>query len=327
MTEPAALDYAALLALVGGYRPARAVLTAVELDLFTALDGREADANTLAGDLGASVRGVDLLLHALAAIGVLSQSGDRFRNGEAAGRYLSRRSGEYRGGLMRHEANLWRRWSRLTDSVRTGRTAEEVRDGEEHRDFILAMHHGKADSAGAIVAALGLDAESRALDLGGGPGTLSIALAQAKPDLEVVLFDAPPVIALAREVIPPDLLDSRIRCVGGDFFSDDIGEGYDLVLLSSIVHIYGAEENETLIRKIYEATAPHGRIALRDMFLEPDRSRPASASLFSLNMLVNTAGGRSYTEGEVAAWLAGVGFYNIRRADLPGDSAFLIARK
>jgi len=328
MNDRAPVDFAALSDLVDAYWPARAVLTAVELDLFTALDGGEADAAAVAQALGAEKRGVELLLHALAGLGVLEQSGDRFRNGGVAARHLSRKGPDYRGGLFRHDANLWKRWSRLTESVRTGRPVEEGgRDPEELRDFILAMHHGKAEGTGEIVKAIGLTGERRAIDLGGGPGTLAVALAREKPDLEVVLFDQAPVIEIAREIVPADLLDARVLCRAGDFFIDDIGVDYDLVLLSSIVHIYGPRENEILIRKIYDATAPHGRIALRDMFLELDRSRPPWTSLFSLNMLVNTESGRSYTEGEVASWLAGVGFYNIRRVDLPGESSLLIARK
>jgi len=76
---------------------------------------------------------------------------------------------------------------------------------------MLAMHHGKIGEAGRIISRLDLDGIRRALDLGGGSGTLSLALAEASPGLEVALFDRPEALEVARTIIPASLWGDRIK--------------------------------------------------------------------------------------------------------------------
>jgi SAM-dependent methyltransferase len=165
------------------------------------------------------------------------------------------------------------------------------------------------------------------LDLGGGSAAYAIAFAQAHPQLSVEVLDLPDVLPLTQDYIRRAGLEARIRIRPGDLRSDRFGEGYDLVLLSAIAHMFSPAENRDLLGRIYHALAPNGRLVLQDFILEPDKTGPAFAALFSLNMLVNTEGGASYSEAEYDAWLRAAGFRETRRVRLPGPANLILAAK
>jgi 2-polyprenyl-3-methyl-5-hydroxy-6-metoxy-1,4-benzoquinol methylase len=164
------------------------------------------------------------------------------------------------------------------------------------------------------------------LDVGGGSGAYSIAFASAKRNLEVDLLDLAEVIPIAQSHIDSAGLAGRIRTRSGDLRADKFGEGYDLVLVSAICHMLGADENKGLLRRCFEALAPKGRVVIQDFILEPDRTAPKSAALFALNMLVGTQAGSTYTEGEYTSWLREAGFQDVRHVRLPGPSGLMVGR-
>lgn len=293
----------------------RVFLTACELDLFTVLGTSPKGAGDLARELGASVRGTEILCDALVALGVIIKGRDGcYSNSDLTYRFLSRESGTYRGAMFLHQNHLWDRWSGLTEVVLSGEPvgAGEERTDEERRDFILAMHHLKGERFTSDIHSLDLRGVHRALDLGGGPGTASIAMAEAEQNLEVVLMDFAYALDVARTVIPDELLrGGRIRLREGNFLEDDIGRGYDFVLVSAVVHIYGSGVNRQLLGKVYQALNPGGRVAIRDLLIDPDRTKPLRGALFAVNMLVNTQEGRCYTEEEIRTWLVEEGFSNV----------------
>jgi len=69
-----------------------------------------------------------------------------------------------------------------------------------------------------------------------------------------------------------------------------------------------------------------GRIVIHEFLLEKDRAHPVPGALFSVNMLVNTAAGRSYTVQEMRGWLTKAGFKNIRTTVL-GETVIVTGKK
>jgi SAM-dependent methyltransferase len=174
-----------------------------------------------------------------------------------------------------------------------------------------------------LLKALDLRGVKRALDLGGGPGTYGIAL--AKRGIDVTLFDLPDTIEIAHEMIRK----AGVRNVtfrGGDFHFDDIGNGYDLALLSQVLHSHSPIENRALLGKVFDALAPKGTIAIHEFALAEDRASPIAGALFSVNMLVNTTEGRSYSPKEMSGWLMKAGFGRIKKVGL-GDTVVMTGRK
>jgi ubiquinone/menaquinone biosynthesis C-methylase UbiE len=306
-----------------GFQESRVLLTAIELDLFAAV-GEDASAAEVAERAGTDPRATEMLLNALVALGALTKTGDRFRNTLTS-------PGNQWAALM-HTVHLWERWSTLTECVRSGGPRKRSETGDRGRQwitaFIAAMHFYAAERAPAVVNAVGAGGVRRMLDVGGGSGAYSIAFAEANPNLRADILDLSPVLAIARGHIKKAGLAKRIGTKPGDLRADSLGKGYDLVFISAICHMLGPEENLDLFRRAYRALAPGGRVAVRDFILNPAKTAPLGAALFSLNMLVGTADGASYSEGEYTTWLREAGFENVERIRLadPGSQLMLAMR-
>jgi len=306
-----------LMDTMRAFQESRVLLTAVELDVFTAV-GDGATAPQVAAKLGANPRATESLLNALVAMQALAKTGDLFRNTPATARYLvGGSSDDARPGLL-HTVNMWSSWSTLTDCVRTGTAVgyQEFteRDPKWMQNFIAAMHRGALAQAPSLVAAVGAKGVKRLLDVGGGSGAYAIAFAQASTDLHAEVLDLAAVVPMAQKHIDEAGLSARVRTRVGDLRKDDFGRNYDLVLLSAICHMLSPGENRDLFRRCHRALATGGRIVIRDFILEPDKTAPKGAALFALNMLVATQGGSTYTEQEYRSWLEQAGFRSVSRA-------------
>lgn len=310
-----------------GFQESRVWLTAVELDVFTAV-GSGATAAEVAVKLGTDARAMELLLDALVALRALEKQEGVYRNTPVTARYLVRGSpDDARLGLM-HTVGMWKRWSTLTDCVRAGTSVSlaeiEARGPEWTEAFIAAMDMGARERAPLVVRAVGVEGVRRMLDVGGGSAAYAIAFARADSSLEAEVLDLAPVCAIAQRHIEKAGLAGRVRTRAGDLRADDFGTGYDLILVSSICHMLGAEENLDLARRCHRALVRGGRLVIQDFILEPDRTAPRMAALFSLNMLVGTRDGRSYSVDEYAGWLERAGFREVRRVALPGPTGLMI---
>jgi len=213
----------------------------------------------------------------------------------------------------------------LTECVRTG-TSVETRSREDNwvKAFIAAMDRNAKERAGAVVKAIGTSGVKRVLDLGGGSGAYSIAFAQVTPGLKAEILDRVDVVPLAQENVRKAGLADRIATRVGDMLRDPLGENYDLILASAICHMFSPEENRELLQRAYSALAPKGQLVVQDFILEPGKTAPRAAAVFSLNMLVGTRAGSSYSEPEYASWLRAAGFSNVRRVRLPGPTGLMI---
>ena len=311
---------------IRAFMPSRVILTALELDVFTAV-GDGCAAGELAKRLDTDQRGTELLLNALTSLGLLSKADGVFRNTTPSARFLAEGSPDSARQAQLHTANMWKRWSYLTESVRTGMPAPVVRDDAGVGSFIAAMDHSARGRVRAITQALQLNATRRMLDLGGGSGVYSIAFAKAAPELRSDVVDLPEVVAIAQQHIAKAGLSDRITVRPGDMLTADLpAQAYDLVLLSSICHMFSPEENRALFARAHEALTRDGRIAIADFIPDPDKASPRSAALFALNMLVATQGGATYNEAEYESWLKAAGFGDVQRVRLPGPINLITAR-
>jgi len=313
-----------------GFMNSRILLTAYELELFTALGDESATSAEVARSLGTDDRATDRLMNALCAIGLLQKEDDRFSNTPLAARFLVKGKPDYAEGMM-HIANLWGTWSTLTDAVRAGTRTVPWPEGEQGKKwidaFIAAMHWFAGQRAHEIVGLIDMDGVSRVLDVGGGSGAYSMAFVAAKEGVTARVFDLPNVIPLTEKYIEQEGFSDRVDTVAGDLTTDELGAGYDLVFVSAIIHANSVEENERLIRKCADAVNPGGRVVAQDFIMDEERTAPAFGALFALNMLVNTAAGDTYTEREVREWMERAGLSDIDRKDTDFGSSLLTGRK
>jgi hypothetical protein len=306
------------------FQESRVLLTAVELDVYTAV-GEGATAAQVAERIGGDPRATEMFLHALAALGMVEKRDGVFYNGALAARYFVAGSPEDARAATLHTVNLWERWSNLTSRVCPGGPQSRVVPWTE--SFIAAMDAIARERAPGVVKAVGASGTRRMLDIGGGSGAYSIAFARANPELSAEILDVGAVVPIARRHIEAAGLSDRILVREGDLHQASYGAGYDLVFISSICHMLGPEENVEMLHKSREALVAGGRVVIQDFILDRDKTGPRPAALFALNMLVGTERGSSYSEDEYAGWLAGSGFREIRRIDLPGPSSLMVGSR
>jgi SAM-dependent methyltransferase len=321
-----------LMRVSRGFWQSRAILTAVELDVFRAIGRGPRRASEVAAKAGSDPRATGLLLDALTGIGLLAKDGDRYSLPEPMRPLLTDGPGGALG-MLAHHARLWEAWNGLTSAVRTGRPATRRhgtrRGPEAARAFTLAMRDGARLLAPKVAAELDLSGRKLLLDLGGGPGVYAAEFARRWPDLHVVVVDLPDVVAVARELLRREKdVRSRVTFHAADLDSDPLPSGADAAFISHVIHSEPEKNLARLFGRIHRSLAPKGLLIVRDFFLKDDRVNPPAASLFALNMLVNTDGGRTYTATEVRESLLSAGFATarFRRSKAVPDTGYVLAR-
>jgi len=320
-----------LMRLVHGFEAAKIFLVANDLDLFRWL-GVERRSEELAAEVGVDARALKLLMNALVAIGLLEKTANGFRNAPVAEQYLG--GSGYRGHIFRHIHHCWDSWNDLAGVVRRGgpdlvREAVILHDQAEwNRDFIRGMDDVTRELAPQVVAQLDLGGASRLLDIGGGPGTYARAFLELHPSLEeVTVFDLPFALAVAAERLNGFSRREAVRLVTGNFQHDPIGEGYDAIWISQVLHSQDEAGCRMLIGKAVQALNPGGRLFIHEFLVDDSCTRPLSAALFAVHMLVMTAAGRTYSGTEVASWLAEQGLVDILTCQVSDDTGVVRGRK
>lgn len=310
---------------IRSFMPSRCLLTALELDLFTAV-GEGATAEEVGEKVKANGRATAMLLNALVALGLLAKSGEAYRNTVETARYFVDGSKDNHRRGLQHTANLWHRWSTLTEAVRTGTRVAVAgdRNPEWRKNFIAGMQRNAKDRAPLVVKRLGTAGVRRVLDLGGGSGVYSIAFAKASPEVQCEILDLPEVVPLTAEYVAKAGVAAQVHIRPGNMLESDLGTGYDIILLNAICHMFSEEQNRELFRRARKALLPGGRLVVQDFILNDGKTGPAQAALFSLNMLVGTEGGASYSGAEYVEWMRAAGFAAMRRIELPGPSDLMI---
>lgn len=310
-----------------GYQESRILLTAVELDMFSQTS-EPATSAEVAKALSTNPHGTTVVLDALAAMGLLKKNDGRYQNTPIAARFLAEGGKNDSRLALRHQVALWDSWSDLTERLRSnGPVAPHRPRPRDTEAFIGAMHQIAGMTAPLVVRAVDASGVRRMLDVGGGSGAYSIAFAHEHPKLQATILDMAPVLPIAAHHIEEAKLTGRVTTTEGDLRSDDLGSGYDLALLSAICHMLGPDENQDLLKRVFAALAPGGRVVIRDHIMAADKTTPRTGAIFAINMLVNTPKGSSYSENEYAAWLSAAGFVRSRRIPLQAPNDLMIAER
>lgn len=300
------------------YRDARTLQAAVVLDVFTLLADGPATADDVAVRNGLDKRATELLLNALVEIGYLLKRNDRFSNAPHAQNHLVRGAKGYVGWSILAEAQAWGTWGKLEDAVRTGKRPDGPKLYHEDNDAtktVLRSLHVRAETLFTrhLVEKVKLDNVTTMLDLGGGAGAYAIAFSRRWPKMTVTLFDLPAAIGVARETVGKSDVHKRVKLVEGDYRTDDLQGPYDAIFVSNVIHAENQATVKALLKKIFEALGPGGRLILRDTFMSADRAH--HGAVLSLNLLLTTDEGRCWSAAEVEAMLKEAGFRDVRMTE------------
>ncbi len=306
--------------ITSGYTASRVLLTASNYHIFDCLEN-PMTAKGLAKRLSLDPRATEILLDALVSLNFLRKDGNKYKNTKASSTLLVRGKPYYQGDILAHHDVLWDSWSYLDEVLSSGKPSPKAR---HHDSFIKGMHNLSILRAEKIISSLDLEGVKKVLDLGGGPGTYAIEF--AKRGIDAVLFDVDETYSIAREIISQFKVKGKIDFMPGDFLVDDIGKGYDIVLISQIFHAYGEKENIGILRRVNKALSKKGRVVIQEFLVNDNRAAPPPGALFAVNMLVGTSNGRTYSPREMTAWLKKTGFTSVKKS-LFEDNVVLEARK
>jgi 3-hydroxy-5-methyl-1-naphthoate 3-O-methyltransferase len=315
-----------LMQLATSFWAFKTLATAVDMDLFTHLSASPMNAPELARWFNIEERPTEMLLTGCAGLCLLDKDDKdgRYRNSPLAETFLSRGSRYYFGGFVTMlNQRLYSGWDKLPDAVRTNKPTTwdpdkqkslfEGADPAMMRTFWQAMHSLSIFTARALGEAVDFNGFRKLLDVGGGSGAYDIELCTRHPNLSATVYDLPFVTEIAARKIAEAGLNGRITTHAGDFFSDArFPDGHDVILLSMIMHDWSEADDRAILGKCYEALPADGAVVISELLVNDEKTGPAPAALMSLNMLIETVGGRNYTPAEYRAWLTDAGFRDIR---------------
>jgi 2-polyprenyl-3-methyl-5-hydroxy-6-metoxy-1,4-benzoquinol methylase len=312
------------------FQESRILLTAFELNIFTILDKHIMSSEEMSGKINADNRATNRLMNALCGMGLLKKVKGKFYNSDLSSKYLVEGKPEFMGNLY-HTNHLWNTWSHLTGSVKKGNSFlgdQNKKEKEEWVDsFIAAMHYRGVKQAKLLAMMFDLSGIKKMLDVGGGSAAFSMELVKRNLSIKAVVLDLPHVIPLTKTYVEEEKLKDNFDFIEGNYLVKDFGSGYDLILLSAIVHINSYDQNKMLVRKCAEALNSNGMIIINDFVMNNERTQPYHGAVFSLNMLVGTSNGDTYTEEEMKEWLSAAGFSKIERKKTSFASDLIVGIK
>jgi SAM-dependent methyltransferase len=300
---------------LGYYWETKILLTAVRLDLFSALDGKPKTARDVAARIGVHEPTLSLLLNALAAMRLLTKEGEAYGNSSTAEKHLVQHSSQYIGHLLLLHDAEWNNWGKLEETIRTGKRSVDRHvfetDPELGGNVLAVLHRIGQQSGPDFAKRLQLSGPVRMLDLGGGAGTNAIAFCQVYPDVTATVFDLPATLRLTEKTVKDAGFESRIALRAGDFNKDGLGGPYDVVLMSDILHYQTFNTNQALVKKVYDHLTQGGRLIIKDRFLDETGTGPAWTTAFAVHILVNTQQGGCYKTAEAMQWMTKAGFASV----------------
>jgi hypothetical protein len=318
-----------LLGVSGSYWRSCTLHAGVQLEIFTLIGDDHLSGDGIAQKLDADVRGVIGLLNALAALGLLKKEQGMYTNTPESKSLLVKSSPQYVGHIIMHHHHLVSAWSRLPEAVKSGQQVRErssFSEGEERESFLMGMFNLAMNIAPKVADRIDLGGRHHLLDLGGGPGTYAIHFCLSNPDLRATVYDLPTTRPFALQTIKRFELNTRIDFKAGDYVEEEIKGSYDVAWLSHILHGEGPEDCQELIRKTVSVLESGGLILVHDFILNDNLDGPLFPALFSLNMLINTPEGQSYSESQLVSMLAEAGVKEIQRLSFtgPNDSGIVV---
>lgn len=323
-----------------GFWSSKALLSAIEMGVFTELSNGPQEFGKLSGRLGLHPRSARDYLDALVALGFLQRSDGRYSNTPETDLFLDRRKPTYIGGMLEMaNARLFGFWNHLTEALRTGKQQNEAKeegspslfqalyaDPARLKEFLSAMSGLSRGANLAIAKRVPWAKYKTYADVGTAQGDLAVQIALANPHLKGIGFDLAEVGPVFEDYVKASGLSERVCFQAGDFFSQELPK-VDVITMGHILHDWGLENKKMLVGKAYKALNGGGALVVYDAIIDDDRSKNAFGLLMSLNMLVETPEGFDYTGAECIGWMKEAGFREARVEHLAGPDSMVVGVK
>ena len=303
---------------INSYQLSEAIKSAIELEIFTAVGEGNTTSATIAKRCQSSERGVRTLCDFLTIHRFLTKQGVTYSLTPDSALFLDRHSPAYVGSAIEFllTPRLRECHAHLTEAVRRGGTAlgEGMLD-PENPDWVRyarGMMPMARRPAEIISAELSKEGEPhKVLDIAASHGMFGISVAKQNPAAHIYASDWKNVLEVARKNADEMGVGDRYHLIPGSAFDTDFGNGYDLVLITNLLHGFDTPTCTNLMRKVHVALNPGGRVAIAEYVPNPDRVSPPTAAAFSLTMLAATPSGDAYTFAELEGMSKAAGFTRV----------------
>jgi precorrin-6B methylase 2 len=327
-----------ILHLGYAFRGAKALLSAVELGVFTALAEGPLDRDILRRKLGIAERGIRDFLDVLVALGLLKTDHDgEYANTPEADLYLDARKPTYIGReLANLNERMYPHWNLLTPALRTGKAQSagagadyfQMLYADQHvlETFVTGMTGGSLLAAKALAVTFPWREYTTLIDIGTAQGCLPVEIAQAHPHLTGTGFDLPQVRRMFEQYVRNQGLADRLQFHPGDFLSDPLPTA-EVVVMGRILHNWDLATKKMLLRKAYDALPRGGALVVYERLIDDERRANAAGLLASLNMLIMTTGGFDFTGSDCIAWMRESGLRDMRVESLASGQSMVVGLK
>jgi ubiquinone/menaquinone biosynthesis C-methylase UbiE len=318
------------------YAPPLIISAAVNNNVFDTLQRAPKTLEQVTKETGGSARGLRAIMDALVGLELLKKDRQsRYSlTPESHAFLISEKPGTLAGFFGSILPVMISRWLRLTDVVRDGRPAVAVNQETEGTEFfsqlvetIIPMSYPSAQKLGDHLKIAKAKAPLRVLDVAAGSGIWGIALTQKSPRVRVTAVDWPGMIPTTKRITEKFGVRDRFDFIEGDLSEANFGNGYNLATLGHILHSEGEKRGRRLLKKTFRALKSGGTIAIAEWLVNDDRTKPLPSLMFSVQMLVNTERGGTFSFNEIKEWLEDAGFKKVRKLEAPGPSPVILANK
>ena len=303
---------------INAYQLPEAVKSAIELEIFAAISEGNSTSAAIAKRCHATERGMRILCDFLTIHNFLTKQGTSYSLTADSALFLDRRSAAYIGSAIEFllTPRLRDCHAHLTEAVRRGGTAlGEGMLNPENPDWVnyaRGMMPMVRRPAEIIAAELRKEGEAhKVLDVAASHGMFGISVAKQNPAAHIYASDWKNVLEVARKNADEMGVGNRYHLIPGSAFETDFGNGYDLALVTNLLHGFDTPTCTNLMRKVHVALNPEGRAAIAEYVPNPDRVSPPTAAAFSLTMLAATLSGDTYTFAELEAMSKAAGFTRV----------------
>jgi hypothetical protein len=318
------------------YAPPLIISAAVNNRVFDTLKSGAKTVEQLHKETGGSERGLRAIMDALVGLELLKKDRQaRYSlTPESQAFLISDKPGTLAGFFGSILPVMTSRWLRLTDIVRDGRPAVAVNQETEGTEFfgqlvetIIPMSYPGAQKLAEHLKVANAKKQIHVIDLAAGSGIWGIAAAQKSPRVRVTAVDWPGMIPTTKRITEKFGVRDRFDFIEGDLSEANFGSGYDVATLGHILHSEGEQRSRQLLKKTFRALKSGGTIAVAEWLVNDDRTKPLPSLMFSVQMLVNTEKGDTFSFNEIKKWLEDAGFKKVRQLEAPGPSPLILATK
>ena len=308
---------------------------AIQHRVFDALDEGPKSLDDLAKKTATSPRGLRGIANALVSFELLAKDAQgRYSLTPESATFLVTTKPKFQGGIFKHvSSQLIPKWLKINDVVKTGKPAIAVNKEESAEFFeklvedIFPMSYGAAQVLADHLKVAQTTKPLKVLDIASGSGVWGIALAQKSKQVRVSAVDWPRVLKVTQRIAARHGVAEQFSYIEGDMLEANFGAGYDIATLGHILHSDGEARSKKLLKRVFDALAPGGTIAIAEFLANSDRTGPPQAMIFAVNMIVNTEVGDTFSFEEISSWLKDAGFENPRQLEAPGPSPLILANK